>query len=139
MLDTITTYPETESKELTEIKSRLRHVNIYLDIALPRAYEEESRNNLELDTFVTSCGTMGCVGYHMANALGYTLLPYVDGVIHKVTYDIVCEMNRLIFGEFTIQAGGVAFADSTVSLDERKASMQSYRADLASQIEALSA
>ena len=137
MLDTITTYPETESKELTELRSRLKYVDVYLNEALPRAYEEESRNNLELNIFVTSCGTRGCVGFHMANALGYTLLPYVDGVIHKVTYDIVCEMNRLIFGEFKIQADDVAFAGSTVSLDERKASMQEYRADLVYQIESL--
>ena len=135
MLDTVTTAPE--SREITELTSRLKYVDIYLDEALPRAYEEESRNNLELNTFVTSCGTKGCVGFHMADALGYKLLPYVDGVIHSVTYLIVCEMNRLIFGEYIIQADDVAFAGSPVSLDERKASMQAYRAELVSKIEDL--
>ena len=135
MLDTITTYPETESKELTELKSRLKHVDIYLDVALPRAYKEEARGNLDLDNFITDCGTKGCVAFHMASALGNPL------TLHNWS-DIIDEMIFDMFGiEYDIaclRARG-CFMNSSVSLDERKASMQLYRAELVSQIEALAA
>ena len=135
MLDTITTYPETESKELAELKSRLKYVDIYLDVALPRAYEEEARGNLKLNEFITDCGTRGCAAFHMANAVGTPLM------LHGNWSDVIDEM---IFNMFGIEYDGICdprtrgcFKGSSVSLDQRKASMQEYRAELVSQIEAL--
>ena len=141
MLDTITTYPETESKELTELKSRLKYVDIYLDVALPRAYEEEALGDLKLNTLITDCGTKGCVAFHMAEAIGNPLTQWNS-------QNRTDDMERMMFGccisedvdhlpQATVSPLNYCFDGGRTSLDQRKVSMQEYRAELVSQIEAL--
>ena len=140
MLDTITTSPQTDSAELAELKSRLKHVDIYLDIALPRAYEEDARGNLELNQYISKCGTRGCVGFHYAIAVGKPLT-----MKDKYETETARALAEQMFGSLPtdfylqiIEPHGACFAPSVVSLNERKDLMTAYRAELVCDIAALS-
>ena len=135
MLDTTTTIPDSE--ELRTLTSRLRNVDIYLNEALSRAYQEETNGNLTLNHFITECGTRGCAAFHMANALD-TPLSFDD-----FQPQAIIDMEELMFGpvgEYSHArdiARFRAFDSDYTTLDERKAAMEAYRAELVSKIESL--
>ena len=133
MLDTTTTAPDSE--ELRTLTSRLKYVDIYLDQALPRACAEEARNNLELNVYISECGTKGCVLFHCFDELN-DQVSKLKGDVDKACLQIA-GINAIEMCGHPTFLWAQPFGGKATSLGVRRIAMQNHRAELVSKIESL--
>ena len=96
-------------------------LNVYVKEAIPRAYQEDTLGNLDLDKIVSSCGSKGCVLYWMAVCLGLfdrkTLLEENSLDTSLKIKTIILESNLItVFDDIGFS---YAFSSSNRSLEQR--------------------
>ena len=112
-----------------ELLEHIRRCQIYLDVALPKASEEQKAGRLYLVDYATSCGTRGCVAFHFLEATGE-----LDLIRKNGSGDLANDIWIYIRKYYWTFDGTNAFAGKEFTLNERetnvKARLAEYKAQL---------
>ena len=139
------------SEELEILKSRLHYVNVYLNEALTLARIENEKGSLDLNKYVSKCGSKGCVAFYFAKLAGEPLMfSRHPSVIRQQVFNLLAlmfDINKyepIYDSTFSLFAGDVnnnpivlCFAASEISLYLREEAMSKYRDELLAEIECM--